>query len=125
METSADILKRELAQYAGRDFGICQKTPFGPILTPMELSAADYLQRAHEHKREYRYADAVQACDAALALDPTLAAAYLLRADARFCSHGEPYTKLMPSLSEAEQAVVAADIEQAVHFAANDLTLLM
>ncbi len=91
----------------------------------MELSAADYLRLAREHKHDYRYADAVQACDAALALDPTLAAAYLLRADARFFSHGKPYTRVMPTLSEAEQAIVAADIEQAVHFAANDMTLLM
>lgn len=91
----------------------------------MELSAADYLQRAREHKRQLRYADAVQACDAALALDPTLATAYLLRAETRFFSHGNPYASVLPNLSVAEQAIIAADVEQAVHFAANDITLLM
>lgn len=91
----------------------------------MELSAADYLKRAREHKRQLRYADAVQACDAALALEPTLAAAYLLRAETRFFSHGNPYASVMPNLSVEEQAIVGADVEQTVHFAGNDITLLM
>ncbi len=88
-------------------------------------SAADYLQRAHEHESQHRYADALHDCDAALAIDPTLAPAYLLRAIMRFFNCGNPYASVLPTPSEAARAAIVADFQQASELAGDDGAVLL
>lgn len=88
-------------------------------------TATDFLQRAREHERAYRYPDGLREIEAALALDPQLAEAYLLRAKLYFFSLGTPYTKLLPIPNETERAAIVADFEQVVRLAPTDIAVLM